>query len=303
MIVVIPSAIQIFAWLTTFVSGRPQFTTPLLWIAGFIVYFILGGLSGIMFAAIPFDQQLTDSYFVVAHFHFIIFGAAVFPLLGGFYYWFPKVTGKLYDERLGKLSFWLTFAGTGLTFFPMHIVGLLGMPRRVYTYPKDMGWSGYNLAESIGAYLIAAGLLLVVANLVRSFFRGPPSGNDPWGGATLEWSTTSPPPHYNYAVIPKVSSAYPMWDPEDRAEDVRKLERGELVLEDGHLTPASTTLDATWDEVLDMPSESPWPFFAGLALLLVFFMILSGHLFALWVSLGFFAMTIVGWHATEPQEQ
>jgi cytochrome c oxidase subunit I+III len=303
MIVVIPSAIQIFAWLTTFVSGRPVFSTPLLWIAGFIIYFILGGLSGIMFAAIPFDQQLTDSYFVVAHFHFIIFGAAVFPLLGGLYYWFPKVTGKLYDERLGKVSFWLTFAGTGITFFPMHIVGLLGMPRRVYTYPKDMGWSGYNLVESIGAYLIAAGLLLVVANLVRSLLSGPPSGPDPWGGATLEWSTSSPPPHYNYAVIPTVSSAYPMWDPEDRIADAAKLERGEMVLEEGHLSPATTTLDATWDEVLDMPSESPWPFLAGAVLLLVFFMLLSGHLFALWVSLGLFALTIAGWHLREPQEQ
>ena len=303
MLVVIPSAIQIFAWLTTFVTGRPAFSTPLLWITGFIVYFILGGLSGIMFAAIPFDQQLTDSYFVVAHFHFIIFGAAVFPLLGGLYYWFPKVTGKLYDERIGRLSFWLTFVGTGLTFFPMHIVGLLGMPRRVYTYPSDMGWSGYNLIESIGSYLIAAGLLLVVANLVRSYLTGPPSGNDPWGGATLEWSTTSPPPHYNYAVIPKVSSAYPMWDPEDRQADAVKLERGELVLEDGHLTPATTTLDATWDEVLDMPSESPWPFLSGVALLLLFFMLLSGHLFAVWISLGLFAVSIAGWHLKEPQEQ
>jgi cytochrome c oxidase subunit I+III len=303
MMVVIPSAIQIFAWLTTFVTGRAQFTTPLLWIAGFIVYFILGGLSGIMFAAVPVDQQLTDSYFVVAHFHFIIFGAAVFPLLGGLYYWFPKVTGKLYDERLGKVSFWLTFIGTGLTFFPMHIVGLLGMPRRVYTYPDHMGWDGYNLVESIGSYLIAAGLLLVVLNLVRSYFTGLPAGNNPWGGATLEWSTTSPPPPYNYAVIPKVSSAYPMWDAEDRAEDARRLERGEMVLDEGHLSPASTPLDGTWDEVLDMPSESPWPFLAGVALLLVFYMLLSGHLFALWVSLGLLALTIVGWHMKEPQDE
>jgi cytochrome c oxidase subunit I len=302
MLVVIPSAIQIFAWLTTFVTGRAQFATPLLWIAGFIIYFIIGGLSGIMFAAIPFDQQLTDSYFVVAHFHFIIFGAAVFPLLGGLYYWFPKVTGRLYHERLGQLSFWLTFVGTGLTFFPMHIVGLEGMPRRVYTYPSHMGWDLSNLIESIGSYLIGAGILLVGVNLVRSYFKGAPAGNDPWGGATLEWSTTSPPPHYNYAVIPKVSSAYPMWDAEDRVEDERKLERGELVLEDGHLTPATTPLDATWDEVLDMPSESPWPFLTGAALLLVFFMLLGGHLFALWVSLGLLAACVAGWHWKEPQE-
>src|SRR3982751_5724620 len=190
MIVVIPSAIQIFAWLTTFASGRPTFQTPLLWIVGFITYFIIGGLSGIMFAAIPFDQQATDTYFVVAHFHFVIFGAAVFPILGGIYYWFPKVTGRLYHEGVGKVSFWLTFVGSAVTFFPMHIVGLDGMPRRVYTYPKDVGWDGYNLIESIGSYLIAAGLLLVVVNLARSYFAGPPAGADPWGGATLEWSTT-----------------------------------------------------------------------------------------------------------------
>src|SRR5213075_308964 len=140
MIVVIPSSIQIFAWLTMFASGRPAFKTPLLWIVGFITYFVIGGLSGIMFAAIPFDQQTTDTYFVVAHFHFIIFGAAVFPLLGGLYYWFPKVTGRMYHEGVGQLSFWLSFVGSALTFFPMHIVGLLGMPRRQYTYPTHMGW-------------------------------------------------------------------------------------------------------------------------------------------------------------------
>src|SRR3954463_15909660 len=172
MIVVIPSSIQIFAWLTTFVSGRPQFHTPLLWIVGFIVYFVIGGLSRILFAAIPFDQQTTHPYFVVAHFHFIIFGAAVFPLLGGLYYWFPKVTGRMYPEGVGKLSFWLSFLGSALAFSPMHIVGLLGMPRRVYTYSPQVGWAPYNLAESIGAYILAAGLVLLVANLVVSYFRG-----------------------------------------------------------------------------------------------------------------------------------
>jgi cytochrome c oxidase subunit I len=299
MIVVIPSAIQIFAWLMTYVTGRPTFSTPLLWIAGFITYFIIGGLSGIMFAAIPFDQQLTDTYFVVAHFHFIIFGAAVFPLLGGLYYWFPKVTGRMYDERLGKLSFWITFIGSGVTFFPMHIVGLLGMPRRQYTYPSNMGWQPYNLIESIGSYVLAAGLLLVVFNLVRSYVKAVPAGNDPFGGATLEWSTTSPPPHYNYAVIPKVSSAYPMWDPEDRAADTRRLERGEMTLEEGHLTPSSTSLDADFDEVLDMPSESPWPFLLGVAMTVLFFMLLGGHLIATWIAAGLVCLTLVGWHGTE----
>ena len=182
MMVVIPSAIQIFAWTVTVALGRPEFRTPLLFIGGFILLFVIGGLSGIMFAAIPFDQATTDTYFVVAHFHFIIFGAAVFPILGGFYYWFPKITGRLYHEGLGKLSFWLTFLGTALTFFPMHILGLIGMPRRVYTYPSSLGWGPYNLSETVGAFILTAGLLVIFGNLVWSRFRGLPAGPDPWHG-------------------------------------------------------------------------------------------------------------------------
>jgi cytochrome c oxidase subunit I+III len=302
LMVVIPSAIQIFAWLTTMVSGRPRFHTPLLWIVGFIVFFILGGLSGIMFAAVPFDQQLTDTYFVVAHFHFIIFGAAVFPLLGGLYYWFPKVTGRMYHEGYGKLSFWLAFVGTAVTFFPMHIVGLFGMPRRVYTYPSGLGWQGYNLVESIGAYILAAGLLLVVANLAVSLFRGAPASANPFGGATLEWSTSSPPPEFNYAVIPRVTSAYPMWDEEDRREDARALARGERVLERGHETPASTVLDADWDEVLDMPSNSPWPVTLALATSAGFAFLIGGHLTAVAVCVAVVVAALVAWHWKEPQE-
>src|SRR3954447_197083 len=172
LIIVIPSGIQLFAWITTLVTGRPRFKTPLLWIIGFIVLFIVGGLSGVMFAAIPFDQQAHDTYFVVAHFHYVIFGAAVFPLLGGMYFWFPKVTGRMYYERIGQASFWLTFSGTMVTFFPMHIVGLLGMPRRNYTYPPGLGWTGLNLIETLGSYLLGAGLLVMVANLAVSRFRG-----------------------------------------------------------------------------------------------------------------------------------
>jgi cytochrome c oxidase subunit I+III len=302
LMVVIPSSIQIFAWMTTLVTGRPRFQTPLLWITGFIVFFIIGGLSGIMFAAVPFDQQLTDTYFVVAHFHFIIFGAAVFPLLGGLYFWFPKVTGRMYHERLGKLSFWLTASGTALTFFPMHIVGLFGMPRRVYTYPSGLGWGGYNLLESIGAYVLTCGLLLVLANLTHSFFRGSPAGDDPFGGGTLEWSTTSPPPEFNYAVIPRVTSPYPMWDTEDRAEDAGKLARGEALLDRGHETPATTVLDADLDEVLNMPANSPWPIVLAAALSGAFAMLIGGHLTGMTVFLDLVAAALVAWHAKEPVE-
>jgi cytochrome c oxidase subunit I+III len=302
LVIVIPSGIQLFSWITTIVTGTPRFKTPLLWIVGFIVLFIMGGLSGVMFAAIPFDQQTTDTYFVVAHFHYVIFGAAVFPLLGGMYYWFPKVTGRMYYERWGQASFWLTFIGTNITFFPMHILGLDGMPRRDYTYGPEMGWTGLNLIETLGAYLLAMGLLSVFANLAISLFKGEKAGNDPFGGDTLEWSTTSPPPAYNYAVIPKVSSPYAMWDTEDREEDARNLELGRKTLEQGHETAASTAVDADWDEVLEMPSNSAWPPIVALAMTAVFAMIILEQWFAAAVATAVLALTVAGFHLKEPEE-
>src|SRR3954468_726224 len=302
LIIVIPSGIQLFAWIATILTGTPTFKVPLLWIVGFIVLFIMGGLTGVMFAAIPFDQQAHDTYFVVAHFHFVIFGAAVFPILGGIHYWFPKLTGRLYNERVGQASFWLTFAGTIVTFLPMHIVGLLGMPRRNYTYAPNLGWSGLNLVETLGAYLLAAGLLLMTANLAVSRFRGPASGEDPWGGDTLEWATTSPPPAYNFAVIPTVTSPYAMWDAEDREEDQRRLARGEMTLEQGHEPPATTTLDAHLAEVLDMPSDSPWPILLAGALAGIFVMLLTGHVVTALVFAGLGGAVLMAWHGQEPEE-
>jgi cytochrome c oxidase subunit I+III len=302
LIIVIPSGIQLFAWITTILTGTPRFKTPLLWIIGFIVLFILGGLSGITFAAIPFDQQLTDTYYVVAHFHYVIFGAAVFPLLGGMYYWFPKVTGRMYHEGWGQASFWLTFVGMNLTFFPMHIVGLEGMPRRQYTYPPDLGWTGLNLLETIGAYVLAAGLVIVAVNLAVSYFRGARVGNDPWEGDTLEWATTSPPPAYNYAVIPRVTSPYAMWDRDDRDADIRDLARGERVLEQGHETPASTVVDADWDEILEMPSSSPWPLALALSLAVVFVFLLLRQLIPAVIFVVVSLAILAAWHDKEPQE-
>jgi cytochrome c oxidase subunit I+III len=303
MMVVIPSAIQIFAWLFTVNLGRPDFRAPLLFIGGFIALFVIGGLSGIMFAAIPFDQATTDTYFVVAHFHFIIFGAAVFPILGGMYYWFPKVTGRMYHEGWAKASFWVTFLGTLLTFFPMHIVGLLGMTRRVYTYHQGFGWDAYNLSETIGAFILAAGLLLIFANLLWSRFRGAPSGPDPFYGGTLEWATTSPPPAYNFAVIPTVSSPYPNWDRADREEDLRRLERGVLALEHGHETPATTVRDGYFDEVLHMPSESYWPLALALSVTVVFIMLLTSHFIVAGIFVGVAALVLAAWHLGEPEEE
>jgi cytochrome c oxidase subunit I len=297
MMVVVPSAIQVFAWTLTVTMGRPQFTAPLLFIGGFIVFFVIGGLSGIMFAAIPFDQAMTDTYFVVAHFHFIIFGAAVFPLLGGLFYWFPKVTGRMYHEGLAQAGFWITFAGTAVTFFPMHILGLLGMTRRVYTYDSGRGWSTYNLVETIGSYILAAGLVIIAANLVWSRLRGAPAGADPFRGGTLEWTTTSPPPPYNFAVLPHVTSAYPNWD-----EPAPELTYGRLVLDRGHETVATTVRDGVLDEILDMPPESPWPVTIAIGLSIAFVMLLLDHYAAAAVFAGLTALGLAAWHWKEPQE-
>jgi cytochrome c oxidase subunit I+III len=301
--VVIPSTIQVFAWCMSFVTGSAVFKTPLLFIAGFIFMFVTGGLTGIMFVAIPFDQQVTDTYFIVAHFHYIIFGAAVFPIFGGMYYWFPKVTGKLYYELPGQISFWILFVGTNLLFFPMHIVGLLGMTRRVSTYPPGLGWTAYNLAETIGGFVTLAGILLLLGNLFYSYLRAPASGPDPWHGPTLEWTTSSPPPDYDYAVIPRVSSAYPNWDPVDREFDRRNLADGVLVLERGHEQPAVTPVDARFDEIVKMPHESPWPPVLALALSLVFLMLVIGRYGVAGIMGIFCLVALAGWHSQEPQEQ
>ena len=222
--VVIPSTIQVFSWCWTMVMGAARFRTPLLFIAGFIFMFVDRRAHRDHVRGDPVRPAgRRTRYFVLAHFHYIIFGAAVFPIFGGMYYWFPKVTGKLYFERPGQISFWILFVGTNLLFFPMHIVGLLGMSRRVYTYPSGLGWGAYNLAETVGGFVTLAGILLLLGNLVVSYRRGAAAGPDPWHGPTLEWTTSSPPPPYNFAVIPRVTSAYPNWDDDDRLHDRRDL--------------------------------------------------------------------------------
>jgi cytochrome c oxidase subunit I+III len=301
-VVVIPSTIQVFAWCMTFVTGSAEFKTPLLFIAGFIFMFVAGGLTGIMFLAVPFDQQLTDTYFVIAHFHYIIFGAAVFPIFAGMYFWFPKVTGRLYFERPGQISFWILFVGTNLLFFPMHLVGLEGMPRRVYTYPAGMGWGTDNLIETIGGYITAIGILVLLGNLVVSYFRGPRAGPDPWHGATLEWTISSPPPEYNFAVIPRVSSAYANWDAADREADRRRLAEGVMMLDEGHEQPVSSPVDGWFSEIVQMPHDSPWPIALAAALSLVFVALVIHHFAVAGVMCVLVLLTLAGWHSREPQE-
>jgi cytochrome c oxidase subunit I len=212
MIIVIPSGIQLFAWITTILTGTPRFRTPLLWIIGFIVVFIMGGLTGVMFAAIPFDQQTHDTYFVVAHFHYVIFGGAVFGLFGGMYYWWPKVFGRLLSEPLGKLHFLVMLVGFNLTFGPMHVLGLQGMIRRTYTYPESLGLTFWNQAATIGSYLIALSILIFLANVVITHAKAKPADvADPWDARTLEWMTPSPPPIHNFDEIPSVHALDEYW--------------------------------------------------------------------------------------------
>ena len=218
MAIAVPTGIKIFNWLATMWGGRIEFRTPMLFCVAFLFQFLLAGLTGVMLASAPFNWQLSGSYFVVAHFHYVIVGAILFCAFAAFYYWFPKVTGRMLSETLGKWHFWLFVVGFHLTFDTMHVPGLLGMPRRIYTYEAGRGWEGWNAVVTVGAVIQAVAIGIFVLNLVRAALTGPKAGNDTWDAWTLEWSTTSPPPEYNFATLPVVRSRRPLWDlkhPED----------------------------------------------------------------------------------------
>jgi cytochrome c oxidase subunit 1 len=264
MSVSIPTGLQIFCWLATIWDGRPRFQVPMLYVVGFIVTFVIGGLTGVMVAAVPLDLQLHDTYFVVAHFHYVLIGGAVFPLLGIFTYWFPKITGRMMNETVGKISFWLVFVGFHLTFFPMHLSGLLGMPRRVYTYPAGLGLEVPNLLSTLGAFILAAAVVLFVVNGLISLYRGVIAGPNPWGAASLEWATSSPPPVYNFEHIPVVESDTPLWDVEGELPVVTglRVDEKEILL--------TTVVAAAPDLREPVPAASLWPLIGAMAVGIVF---------------------------------
>jgi cytochrome c oxidase subunit I+III len=271
ILIVIPSAVSFFAWIATIWTGRPVLNTSFLFCAGFIVVFVIGGVSGFMTGSVPADWQLTDTYWVVAHIHYVLIGINLFPVLGAVHFWFPKIIGKMMNERLGKLSFWVTFVGFNFGFFTMHITGLLGMPRRVFTYADGLGLDTVNVITTIGAFILAFGILLFFINVFMSLRSGPSAGPNPWDAGTLEWATSSPPPPYNFAVIPTIASRHPLWEKRlEEGEGESVLTRG-MALDDHHETLAVSPLDGEPALILKMPSETYAPVLLTVCLMGLFY--------------------------------
>jgi len=260
----VPTGLQLFCWIATMWEGRPQLKVPMLYVIGFIFTFVIGGLTGVIIAAVPLDLQLHDTYFIVAHFHYVLIGGAVFPLLGAITYWFPKFTGRMMSEKLGKAGFWMLFLGFQLTFFPMHIAGINGMPRRVFTYPAGMGLEIPNMLSTIGSVVVAAAVLAFVVNMVWSLLAGRKAPPNPWGAASLEWATACPPPPYNFPHIPIVDSRTPLWDAGEEFPVVHglRVEDRELLL--------TTVIEAEPDVREPSGEPSPWPLISALATTVMF---------------------------------
>jgi cytochrome c oxidase subunit 1 len=269
MLIAIPTAVKIFNWIATMWGGRIELKTAMLFALGFICLFTMGGLSGFMHASPPADLQQTDTYFVVAHIHYVLFGGAIMGIFAGLYYWFPKMTGRLMNETLGKVHFWLTMIAMNLTFFPMHFVGLLGMPRRVYTYAPGMGFDFMNMLSTIGALMLAVSVLVFVVNFLISVRGGKVAGNDPWGGASLEWAIPSPPPPYNFASLPVVHSLDPLWHTESRESALASNQ---------HTGP------------IHMPPNSFWPMVSAFGLTLM----MSGMIFGWFAGIPGLIIMLVG---------
>jgi len=270
IVITVPSAVAVFAWLATIWLGRPVITTAFLFFSSMILLFVIGGVSGFMTASVPVDWQLTDTYFIVAHLHYVLIGINLFPVVGAGYFWFPKMSGRMLNERLGRWNFWTMFLGFNLAFLPMHLTGLFGMPRRVYTYAEGMGWDTLNLITSIGSFVFAIGVLLFFINVAKSWKGGAIAGANPWDAPTLEWSVSSPPPPYNFAIIPTVASRHPLWEQRlDEGGAVSSLDRG-MLLDSGKETIGTSALDAEPDMVLEMPGDSLAPLLLALGISILF---------------------------------
>lgn len=288
-LIALPSGIQVFSWIATMWGGKPRLNTAFLFSLGFIFMFVLGGLTGIMVASVPFDRQVHDSYFVVAHFHYVLIGGAVFPFFAGLYYWWPKMTGRLLSEKLGQWNFWLTFIGFNVAFFPMHFLGFLGMPRRIYSYPSDLNWDLMNLISTIGSYILGIGFFLFVVNIIYSRKHGQRATNNPWNASTLEWSVSSPAPGYNFSPLPAVRSLDPLWDKDFGVQPAAvglRTDRREVLV--------TSVIEGKPQGVIGIPHPTIWPFILALVCGMGFI----GIIFNLWwFVFAFFAASVAmtGW--------
>lgn len=288
LLITIPNGMQFFCWIATLCLGRPYLKTPFLYVLGFLTIFLVGGLTGVILASVQIDRQAHDTYFVVAHLHYVLVGGAVFPLLGAFSYWLPKWTGRMPSDIADRWAFWLLFAGFNFTFFPMHQLGLQGMPRRIYTYLPETGWHNLNLIATGGSMLLVAGIAVYIVNVLWAINRGRRAGDNPWGAGTLEWATSSPPPSYNFLYPPTCHGREPLWDNPADAAVVTGLST------EKRQTLATTILDAIPDHRAELPGDSIWPFATALCTAFLFYGVIF-HPIAFVIGLILIGAVLVGW--------
>lgn len=294
MLVAIPTGIQVFVWLATLWLGKPRFELPMLWVLGFLIVFVAGGLTGVMLALVPFDWQVHDTHFVTAHFHYVLVGGMLFPLFAGLYYWLPLVSGRMPSQRMGRLGFWLVFGGFNLTFLVMHLTGLLGMPRRVYTYPSGLGWDLWNLISSIGGFVFAAGVAVCLLDIALHFRFGRPAKPNPWRAGTLEWATSMPPSAYNFASLPECSTRHPLWQNPELARTIREGQHALATVNHGRReTWGTDPVSGRVREIIHLPGNTWLPFVAAIAVAGVCISLLSkAYIFAACWSLVSFGLLL-----------